>query len=111
MKSLCDIYESCVFALIIVEPTSYEETQEEITTIEKNGTWELIDLPQKIKAITVKWVYKVKYKLDGNVQKYKIKLVVKGYTQQQGIDYFEIFSPVARFKTVCIVLIVAAQMK
>ena len=57
----------------------------------------------------LKWIFKTKYFADGAIQKYKAILVVRGFTQQAGIDYEETFSPVARFETVRIILTIAAQ--
>ena len=73
---------------------------EEIKAIKKNDTWELTTLPHGKKAIGVKWVYKMKKKAKGEVERYKARLVVKGYSQQQGIDYDEVFAPVARLETI-----------
>lgn len=73
---------------------------EEITSIERNNTWELIDLPEGQKSIGVKWVYKTKLKEKGDVQKYKARFVAKGYKQEFGIDYSEVFAPVARHDTI-----------
>lgn len=81
----------------------------EIQAIEKNNTWELSDLPKDTKKIGVKWVYKTKLKENGEVDKLKARLVVKGYVQQQGIDYTEIFAPVARMDTVRMIVALAAQ--
>ena len=53
--------------------------KEELQSIEKNGTWELVKLPKGKKAIGVKWVYKVKYKPNGEIAKYKARLVAKGF--------------------------------
>lgn len=52
------------------------------------------------KAIGVKWVYKTKLNEDGEVEKYKARLVVKGYAQSYGVDYTEVFGPVARLDTI-----------
>lgn len=101
------------------DPTVFEEAakeskwkkamNEEIAAIERNNTWELVDLPQGHKTIGVKWVYKTKLKEDGEVDKYKARLVTKGYKQEFGVDYTEVFAPVARHDTIRLVLALAAQ--
>ena len=84
---------------------------EEMTTIEKNKTWELTDLPEGKEVIGLKWVYKTKYKEDGTIQKHKARLVAKGYSQQPGVDFNETFAPVARMETIRTMLALAAQME
>ncbi|KAJ0851519.1 putative RNA-directed DNA polymerase [Helianthus annuus] len=101
------------------DPTSYEEASQdpkwleamdnEIESIHKNHTWELVDPPSQQKPIGVKWIYKTKFDEKGNVDKYKARLVVKGYKQKYGIDYQEVFAPVIRFETVRLVLALAAE--
>ena len=59
----------------------------EIVALEANNTWILTSLPPNKKPIGCKWVYKVKYKSDGSVERYKARLVAKRFTQKEGIDY------------------------
>ncbi|KAK2353501.1 putative mitochondrial protein [Trifolium repens] len=82
---------------------------DELKSIEKNKTWDLCELPSDKKAIGVKWVYKVKQNPEGKVIKYKARLVAKGFLQKQGLDYDEVFSPVARHETIRLVIALACS--
>ncbi|KAH9723668.1 hypothetical protein KPL70_007189 [Citrus sinensis] len=82
--------------------------QEEIEALHKNKTWELVPLPRGRKAIGNKWVYKIKRDGNDQVERYRARLVVKGYAQKEGIDFNEIFSPVVRLTTVRVVLAMCA---
>ncbi|KAH9322072.1 hypothetical protein KI387_016711, partial [Taxus chinensis] len=75
----------------------------------KNNTWQLVDLPLGKKPIRCRWIFKTKYKSDGTIDKYKERLVAKGYAQQEGIDYEETFSPTAKIKTIGMIFALAAQ--
>ena len=79
----------------------------EIAALEFNKTWTLIPLPPHKKAVGCKWVYKFKYRSDGNVERYKACLVVKGFTQQEGLDFIETFSPVVKMTIVKTLLTVS----
>lgn len=79
--------------------------------IQRNQTWELTELPASKKVIDLKWVFKTKYQANGKVQCYKAHLVARGYTQQQGINYDEVFSPKDNMDTMRLLLALAAQQK
>jgi hypothetical protein len=83
--------------------------EEEIHAIQKNDTWDLTTLPSNQKAIGVKWVYKINCTAEGEVSRYKARLVAKGYKQKYGIDYEEVFAPVARLDIVRLLIALAAH--
>ena len=107
--------------LLTEEPSSYssavkqevwrEAMEEEISAILKNKTWTMVKPQGNIKPIGVKWVFRVKKDSEGRILRHKPRLVVKGYAQREGIDFGEIFSPVARMDSIQILIAIAAQEK
>ena len=86
----------------------YEAMKSEMQSMYDNQVWDLVDLPQGKKVIQNKWVFKRKIDMDGNMTTYKARLIAKWFSQVQGIDYDETFSPVAMFKSIRILLAIAA---
>lgn len=81
----------------------------EIQAIEKNSTWKLVELPAGAKSTGVRWIYKTKLNEHGEVDKHKARLVVKGYAQRFGVDYTEVFAPVAHMDTVRLIIAIDAS--
>mgnify|MGYP000992362219 CR=1 FL=1 len=106
------------------EPSSYAEAlscedsskwasaiAEELTAHSKNGTWMLVPKSGQIEEIDSKWIFKVKQNADGSVNRYKARLVARGFTQQADIDYTEVFAPVVRMDSIRLLFSIAAQFK
>ena len=77
-----------------------EAVNSEIESILSNHTWELVDLPPGNKPLDSKWIFKRKMKDNGTIDKFKARLVVKGFRQKEGLDYFDTYSPVTRITSI-----------
>ncbi|XP_019055977.1 PREDICTED: uncharacterized protein LOC109115883 [Nelumbo nucifera] len=97
-------------ASLETEPTTYHQVARgprwcqamaaEIEALEKNDTWTIVDLPPKKHAIGNKWVYRIKYKVDGTIERFKARLIAKGYTQIEGLYYHDTFAPIEKLSTI-----------
>nr|GEW99908.1 hypothetical protein [Tanacetum cinerariifolium] len=105
--------------LISIEPKTYKDAltqscwieamQEELNKFERLKVWELVPRPDKVMVITLKWIYKVKLDELGGILKNKARLVARGYHQEEGIDFEESFSLVARLEAIRIFLAFVAH--
>jgi hypothetical protein len=114
-----DRYSPSQYSLsVALELTSYWDAErhpewelamaEEIAALEHTGTWDLISSPPGVRPITCKWVYKIKTRSDGSLERYKARLVARGFQQEQGRDYDETFASVAHMTIVRTLLAVAS---
>eukprot|EP00253_Pinus_taeda_P021299 PITA_21299 len=83
---------------------------EEYSSIMINDVWEVVPRPQYRSVVGLRWIYKVKYVVDGSVEKYKAKFVAKRYAWKEGINYEETFAPVARYTSIRSVISLAAYL-
>src|SRR6266404_6052396 len=90
-------------------PRWKEAMDAEITTLDCAGTWSDVPQPTHKNIVGSKWVYHIKRKADSMIQKYKARLVAHGFTQIYGIDYYHMYSPVARLTSICFLLAMAAR--
>jgi hypothetical protein len=85
-----------------------QSMDEEIQALLSMGVYEIVPSPPNVHALDCRWVYKIKRDSVGNIDKYKSRVVVKGFQQKAGVDYDEIFAPVSRHATVRVILSMAA---
>jgi Reverse transcriptase (RNA-dependent DNA polymerase) len=108
VASLSNNNEPSTYHQAIKDPNWRRAMEEEIKALEHNKTWTWESLPEGKKPIGCKWVFKIKYKPDGSIERYKARLVAKDYNQREGIDYNETFALVAKLVTVRCLLAVAS---
>jgi transposase InsO family protein len=105
----------------ISTPTSYDEAisgpqkrqwetaiNEELQSLASNDVWQLVDAPKGANIVSCKWVFKIKRLPNGQIDRYKARLVARGFSQRYGIDYDETFAPVVRMESLRILLAIAA---
>jgi hypothetical protein len=100
------------------EPSTFDEVVkhkvwkdamiEEYESILKNDVWEVVPRPQGKSVVTSKWIYKIKHAANDSVEKFKARFVAHGFSQKEGIDYDEIFAPVARYTSIRVIISLAS---
>jgi hypothetical protein len=102
------------------EPSCYEEASsqpiwrdammEEYQSTMKNDVWDIVLRPEGMYVVTSKWIYKIKHTTDGRIEKHKAIFVARGFSQVEGIDYEETFSPIARYNSIRMIISLEASM-
>ena len=85
--------------------------KEEYNALIENKTWELVPQLQGKNVIGCKWVYKIKFRSNSDIEKFKATLIVKGFNQKKGVDYEEIFSPIIKINMIRIILSLDASIE
>ena len=77
----------------------------------KNDVWDIVLKPENKSVVSSKWIYKIKHAIDGSIEKYKAIFVARGFSQKEGIDYEETFSPVARYTSIRTIMALSSMIK
>ena len=95
------------YGLIILKYEKFVKKQvwndamvEEYKSIMKNDVWVMVPQPKGKFVVTSKWLHKIKHATDDNIEKYKARFVACGFSQKEGIDYDEIFTPMDMYTTI-----------
>ena len=83
--------------------------EEELHALKENNTWEVVECPPGVTPLGCRWVYSVKVKADGSLDRHKAQLVALGNHQQYGVNYEETFAPVAKMTTIRTIIALAAS--
>ncbi|KAJ4753844.1 polyprotein [Rhynchospora pubera] len=104
-------HEPSTFSQANTRPEWRQAMSVEIDALAANNTWTLVPPPLDQAIIGCKWVYRIKRRSDGTIDRYKARLVAKGFLQQEGVDFFDTFSPVVRPTTIRVILSLAVSHK
>jgi hypothetical protein len=84
---------------------------EEYQSIIKNEVWKIVPRPKNKDGVSYRWLFKIKHAADGSIEKYKARIFARGFSQKEGIDYEETFTPMARYTLIRTIIALAAKMK
>ena len=105
----CSTGEPSTFLEASVDPKSRKAMEEEFQALQKNKTWHLVPSHRHKNLIYCKWVFRINRKSDGTIDRYKARLVVKGFKQRYGIDYEDTFSHIVKAASIRLVLSIAVS--
>jgi hypothetical protein len=111
LDQVSETHDPETFAEALGHPDWDTTMNEEYHSLMENDTWDLVPLSKGRKLVRCKWVYRTKYASDGSVERHKAWLVSKGFSQVEGIDYNETFSPIAKMNSIYLVLALVASHK
>ena len=100
LAAMSTIVQSKPFEEAVKDQVWKDAMHEEYESIMKNDVWDVVPRPKDKAVITSKWLYKIKHGSDGSAEKYKARFVARGLSKKEGIDYDDIFAPVAQYTTI-----------
>ena len=103
--------EPTFFKALIQKKEWMDAMTEEYWSIIKNDVWEVVPRPKNKDVVSSKWIYKIKHAADESIEKHKARFVARGFSQKEGIDYKETFSPVARYTSIRTIISLTTKMK
>jgi len=108
LASIHCLFEPSSYKEAILDPLWQQAMDEELSTLHNTDIWDLVPLPSGKSIVDCRWVYKIKTNSDGSIERYKARMVAKGYSQQYGMDYEETFTLVAKMTTIRSLIVVAS---
>jgi hypothetical protein len=102
--------ESSTFEEAVDREVWRDAMMEEYNSIMNNDVWEVVPRPEGKSVVTSKWLYKLKFVAYGSIEKYKARFMARGFSQVEGFDYDETFSPIARYTSIRALISIAVEM-